>query len=78
MIVQASAIGGLMWLSFSSPYADKDPTLPKVVRTIAAFIGAQHPDKHPLTFLGLVEQLREQFGAVTQNVVVEKKPLADD
>jgi hypothetical protein len=29
MIVQASAIGGLMWLSFSSPYADKDPTPPQ-------------------------------------------------
>jgi hypothetical protein len=59
---------------WASQHAKEHPDMPKVVRTIAAFAGAQHPGKPSLTFLGEIEGLRERLGAqsVQQNVVVEK------
>ena len=57
----------------------QDPEMIKAVRTIAAFLGAQHPDKPALTFMGEIEELREKFGSsnVQQNVVPEKDGMID-
>lgn len=66
----------VIWAEWwASRHKDEDPEMVDVVRMIAARIGAQHPQKGPLTFSGEVEDLRAKGYQVWQNVVIEKGGL---
>jgi len=64
----------VMWAERWASQA-KDPYMVRMVRNQAAALSAQHPDRAkslPLTFIEEVQQLRETFGEVDQNVVTEE------